>query len=78
MTAGHFVTPTGALAADTLRGRRVRLSAELRPHAAGTAALWLRVDGAPIAPDEIVPYTDDAVQRARAWRTKASGCRGGS
>jgi len=31
--------------------------------------------GEQIAPDEIVPYTDDAVQRAREWLTRSSGCR---
>jgi C-terminal processing protease CtpA/Prc len=31
--------------------------------------------GEQIAPDEVVPYTDAAVQRAREWLARSSGCR---
>lgn len=33
--------------ADAWRGRRLRLSAQLRTEAAGTGTIWLRIDGAP-------------------------------
>ena len=45
LEAGSFGALSGSLPADTLRGRRVRVSGEIRTRDAGGASLWLRMDG---------------------------------
>lgn len=75
LTEDHFASLMQSILADTFRGRRIRLSAELSTEDADAGAIWMRVDAGPgrvLQFDNMLDRTRGGALRGTAGWTRRS------